>query len=137
MNLIEELKEKYIQFCCDFYNEHAPEDKIWFGRMFDDCHQEHNKRNSSMYRWQFPLMILKDSQTEIDQLKEALEIKEKLNKALRIADAEKSKRIDAVCESIDSFFDDQVGTPTQREYCNFIAEIKQALRGVNDINHPR
>ncbi|OTG95078.1 hypothetical protein B9T24_10015 [Acinetobacter sp. ANC 4654] len=39
------------------------------------------------------------------------------------------KQMDAVCESIDSFFDNQVGTPTQREYCNFIVEIKQALRG--------
>jgi len=67
-----ELKEKYIQFCCDFYNEHAPEDKIWFGRMFDDCHQEHNKRNSSMYRWQFPLKVLKDQQAIIDDLKSQL-----------------------------------------------------------------
>lgn len=64
---MDELKEKYIQFCCDFYNEHAPEDKIWFGRMFDGCHQEHNKRNSSMYRWQFPLIILKSQQAEINQ----------------------------------------------------------------------
>lgn len=68
-----ELKEKYIQFCCDFYNEHAPEDKLWFGRMYDECLQEHNKRNSTMYRWQFPLMILKDRQAEIDQLNSVLD----------------------------------------------------------------
>src|SRR5690606_33021724 len=62
-----------IEFCCNFYNEHAPEDKIWFGRMFDDCHEEHNKRNSSMYRWQFPLRVLKEQQAIIDQLNSVLE----------------------------------------------------------------
>ncbi|SDY60185.1 hypothetical protein [Acinetobacter kyonggiensis] len=67
-----ELKEKYIQFCCDFYNEHAPEDKLWFGRMYDECLQEHNKRNSTMYRWQFPLMILKDQEAKIKELKAQL-----------------------------------------------------------------
>ena len=45
---------------------------------------------------------------------------------------ELQKRVDVVGESIESFFDNQVGTPTQREYCNFIAEIKQTLRGTND-----
>ena len=67
-----ELKEKYIQFCCDFYNEYAPEDKLWFGRMYDECLQEHNKRNSTMYRWQFPLMILKDQEAKIKELKAQL-----------------------------------------------------------------
>ena len=77
-----ELKEKYIQFCCDFYNEHAPEDKLWFGRMYDECLQEHNKRNSTMYRWQFPLMILKSQQAEIDQLKAQLALCREENKGL-------------------------------------------------------
>lgn len=45
---------------------------------------------------------------------------------------ELQKRVDVVSESIDSFFDNQVCTPTQREYCNFIAEIKQTLRGEHD-----
>lgn len=36
--------------------------------MYDECHQEHNKRNSSMYRWQFPLMVLKSQQTQIDEI---------------------------------------------------------------------
>lgn len=93
---MDELKEKYIQFCCDFYNEHAPEDKIWFGRMFDDCHQEHNKRNSSMYRWQFPLMILKSQQAEIDQ--HQLEIhalgEANLNQAMMLA--KKQEEIDSL-----------------------------------------
>lgn len=91
-----ELKEKYIQLCCDFYNEHAPEDKIWFGRMFDDCHQEHNKRNSSMYRWQFPLMILKRQQAEIDQ--HQLEVhslgEANLNQAMMLA--KKQEEIDSL-----------------------------------------
>ena len=67
-----ELKEKYIQFCCDFYNEHAPKDKLWFGRMYDECLQEHNKRNSTMYQWQFPLMILKDQEAKIEKLENEL-----------------------------------------------------------------
>lgn len=90
------LKEKYIQFCCNFYNEHANEDKIWFGRMFDDCHQEHNKRNSSMYRWQFPLMILKSQQAEINQ--HQLEIhalgEANLNQAMMLA--KKQEEIDSL-----------------------------------------
>lgn len=91
-----ELKEKYIQLCCDFYNEHANEDKIWFGRMFDGCHQEHNKRNSSMYRWQFPLMILKSQQAEINQ--HQLEIhalgEANLNQAMMLA--KKQEEIDSL-----------------------------------------
>lgn len=72
-----DLKEKYIQFCCDFYNEHAPEDKDWFGRMFDECAEEHNKRNSAMFRWQFPLMVLQNCQKEHDEL---LAFNEKLDR---------------------------------------------------------
>ena len=63
------LKEKYIQFCCDFYNEHAPEDKLWFGRMFDQCQEDYEQQNRCMYRWQFPLMILKDQEAKIKELK--------------------------------------------------------------------
>ena len=64
------MKEQYIQLCCEFYNEHSPEDKTWFGRMYDECLQEHNKRNSSMYRWQFPLMVLKSQQGRIKELEQ-------------------------------------------------------------------
>lgn len=64
------MKEQYIQLCCEFYNEHSPEDKIWFGRMYDECLQEHNKRNSSMYSWQFPLMVLKSQQGRIKELEQ-------------------------------------------------------------------
>lgn len=67
-----ELKEKYIQFCCDFYNEHAPEDKIWFGRMFEQCQEDYEQQNRCMYRWQFPLKVLKDQQALIDSLKTQL-----------------------------------------------------------------
>ena len=82
------LKEKYIQFCCDFYNEHAPEDKLWFGRMFDQCQEDYEQQNRCMYRWQFPLMILKSQQAEIDQLKAK---NTQLTHALVNANAEKSK----------------------------------------------
>lgn len=132
-----ELKEKYIQFCCDFYNEHAPEDKVWFGRMFEQCQEDYEQQNRCMYRWQFPLMILKDRQAEIDQLKAELTLCREENKGLVGTVSEQKKRVEETCKSIDSFFDDQVGTPTQREYCNFISEIKQDLRGVNDINLTR
>lgn len=67
-----ELKEKYIQFCCDFYNEHAPEDKIWFGRMFDQCQEDYEQQNRCMYRWQFPLKVLKDQEATINDLKSQL-----------------------------------------------------------------
>jgi hypothetical protein len=77
-----ELKEKYIQFCCDFYNEHAPEDKLWFGRMFEQCQEDYEQQNRCMYRWQFPLMILKDRQAEIDQLKAELSLCREENKGL-------------------------------------------------------
>lgn len=132
-----ELKEKYIQFCCDFYNEHAPEDKVWFGRMFEQCQEDYEQQNRCMYRWQFPLMILKDRQTKIDQLKSELALCREENKGLVGKVSEQQKRIEETCKSIDSFFDDQVGKPTQREYCNFISEIKQDLRGANDINLTR
>ena len=36
--------------------------------MFDQCQEEYEKDNSCMFRWQFPLMILKSCQTEIDHL---------------------------------------------------------------------
>lgn len=79
---MDELKEKYIQFCCDFYNEHAPEDKLWFGRMFEQCQEDYEQQNRCMYRWQFPLMILKDRQAEIDQLKTELALCREENKGL-------------------------------------------------------
>ncbi|MEG0132033.1 MAG: hypothetical protein RR677_11245 [Acinetobacter sp.] len=77
-----ELKEKYIQFCCDFYNEHAPKDKLWFGRMFEQYQEDYEQQNRCMYRWQFPLMILKDRQAEIDQLKTELALCREENKGL-------------------------------------------------------
>ncbi|MFN0297718.1 hypothetical protein ACKVE0_09320 [Acinetobacter albensis] len=88
-----ELKEKYIQFCCDFYNEHAPEDKVWFGRMFEQCQEDYEQQNRCMYRWQFPLMILKDRQTEIDQLNAELALCREENKGLVGKVSEQKKRV--------------------------------------------
>lgn len=62
------MKEKYIQYCCDFYNEHSPRDREWFGRMYEQCQEDYEQRNTIMYRWQFPLMILKAEQAQIDEL---------------------------------------------------------------------
>lgn len=123
-----ELKEKYIQFCCDFYNEHAPEDKIWFGRMFDDCHQEHNKRNSSMYRWQFPLMILKSQQAEIKQLKTQLAVyKEDMQK-----DAEKIGEYGKLTTSIRNEFDLWSDDSEFADVVEAQIENLEALRGEHD-----
>lgn len=75
-------------------------------------------------------------QADVDSLQRELSTtKQVLNNVIDMERAKKDKlqkRVDVVSESIDSFFDNQVRTPTQREYCNFIAEIKQALRGEHD-----
>lgn len=135
-----ELKEKYIQFCCDFYNEHTPEDKIWFGRMFDDCHQEHNKRNSSMYRWQFPLMILKSQQAEIDQ--HQLEIhalgEANLNQAMMLA--KKQEEIDSLKAQLSLQRDRNKALETEltssRNYGDGLQKrINELERGLNEVGY--
>lgn len=76
-------------------------------------------------------------QAEVDQLKNLLEKDEYAhslyyeNANLQTLVEEKDKRIEEACESINSFFDNQVSTPTPREYANFIAEILETLRGNN------
>ncbi|MFW1826431.1 hypothetical protein [Acinetobacter sp. ULE_I092] len=75
---------------------------------------------------------------EVDFLKAQLGIKRdqvkgfesEIKKAWQAVD-EKDKQIDVACKSINSFFDNQVSTPTPREYANFIAEILETLRGDN------
>lgn len=95
-----ELKEKYIQFCCDFYNEHAPEDKVWFGRMFEQCQEDYEQQNRCMYRWQFPLMILKDRQAEIDQLNAELALCREENKGLVGKVSVEKKRVEVALQVI-------------------------------------
>ncbi len=63
------MKERYIQLCCDFYNEHSLKDREWFGRMYEQCQEDYEQQNMCMYPWQFPLMILKAEQAQIDELK--------------------------------------------------------------------
>lgn len=63
-------KAKFVQLCCDFYNEHSESDKQWFARNYDQCDEPHQKDNICMYQWQFPLFVLRAQQAEIDQLKE-------------------------------------------------------------------
>lgn len=101
---MDELKEKYIQFCCDFYNEHAPEDKLWFGRMFEQCQEDYEQQNRCMYRWQFPLMILKDRQAEVDQLKTELALCCEENKGLVGKVSEQKKRIDGALSILKCFW---------------------------------
>ncbi|MEG2268075.1 MAG: hypothetical protein RSC68_27585 [Acinetobacter sp.] len=150
-----ELKEKYIQFCCDFYNEHAPKDKLWFGRMYDECLQEHNKRNSTMYRWQFPLMILKDRQAEIDQLKTELALCREENKGLvgkvseqrQINKSQLNKLINKSVRLTDAEFEYKRIRGLQAKDCLQIMRLTarneklnnelKTMRGVNDINLTR
>lgn len=63
-------KAKFVQMCCDFYNEHSESDKQWFARNYDQCDEPHQKDNLCMHKWQFPLYVLRSQQDEIDQLKE-------------------------------------------------------------------
>ena len=126
-----ELKEKYIQFCCDFYKEHAPEDKLWFGRMYDECLQEHNKRNSCMCRWQFPLMILKDQEAKIKELKTQLNNME----ACYI----QQKKLVAAANTVLMNWNGEYTEHMQEHECSTdavlrtcITELKQALRGGNE-----
>ena len=107
-----ELKEKYIQFCCDFYNEHAPEDKLWFGRMFDQCQEDYEQQNRCMYRWQFPLMILKDQEAKIDELQ---------------------KQIDEGLGLIKSLYKSEFSQRSNPSiHISQIREIEKALRGENE-----
>ena len=40
----------------------------------------------------------------------------------------KKKKIQKLVKKIDTFFDEQTMTPTQREYVNFIADIQHELK---------
>ena len=57
------------------------------------------------------LIGLDDQQSKIDQLENKLK---------------------EIGTSIDAFFDEQVDTPTSREYSNFIADLGKALRGEHE-----
>ena len=103
------LKEKYIQFCCDFYNEHAPEDKLWFGRMFDQCQEDYEQQNRCMYRWQFPLMILKDQEAQIDELKHQKSLQElainqisQANQEWQRINSDLQKRVDELEDNVNN-----------------------------------
>lgn len=65
-------KEQFVKICCDFYNKHSESDKQWFARNYDQCDEAHEKNNTCMFRWQFPLLVLRTKQSEINQLKAEL-----------------------------------------------------------------
>jgi len=71
-------------------------------------------------------------QAEFDAMTEALLNQTQLLAKQKAEVEEKDKRIEEACESINSFFDNQVSTPTPREYANFIAEILEVLRGEHE-----
>ena len=120
---MDELKEKYIQFCCDFYNEHAPKDKLWFGRMFEQCQEDYEQQNRCMYRWQFPLMILKDRQAEVDQLKTELALFQQAIKGLVGKVSEQKKRIEDALSQIDQ------SRKIHDDPYDVICDVEKALRG--------
>lgn len=76
------------------------------------------------------LSIAKDIQASLKP--ELIESERQMNAELTDENMRLEARIEAACESINSFFDNQVSTPTPREYANFIAEILEALRGEHE-----
>lgn len=76
--------------------------------------------------------VWQSRQSEFDAITEALLNQTQLLAKQKVEVEEKDKRIEATCKSINSFFDNQVSTPTPREYANFIAEILEALRGEHE-----
>lgn len=52
------LKQEYVQHLCDFYNEHSPQDKEWFGRNFENCLEPIELNNICMYHFMLPLFVL-------------------------------------------------------------------------------
>lgn len=63
---------------------------------------------------------------------ELIESERQMNAQLTDENMKLEARIDVACKSINSFFDNQVSTPTPREYANFIAEILEVLRGEHE-----
>lgn len=94
------MRDQYIQLCCDFYNEHTPKDKLWFGRMYDQCQEEYEKQNRCMFRWQFPLMVLKSEQAKINELKKHIEKQNDVIEAQKACRDELQNRIDSAVEKL-------------------------------------
>lgn len=105
-----------------------------------------NWLNGGWYTWQSRQAEVDELQSQINEMAEVgLSLESELNKKdehahnlyyenanLQTLVEEKDKRIEEACESINSFFDNQVSTPTPREYANFIAEILETLRGEHE-----
>src|SRR5690606_39198827 len=130
-------------------------------RMFDDCHEEHNKRNSSMYRWQFPLRVLKEQQAIIDQLNSVLEegtkewlqaielgtyfenvakpLKEENNRLkaqlndMEVCYIKKKKQLEEALVCVDQAKDGYYGFSNEGgDTDNLVKDLEKALRGAND-----
>lgn len=118
----ESLKEKYPNFpICEFYGD---EKDLWnFKQGEIDNLNEMNKRY---------IRKMQEQQDQIAELKTQLNNMEQCYIEMKKLVENLQKPIEEVCLSINLFFDVQVRTPSPREYCNFIAEIGQTLRGDHD-----
>lgn len=54
------LKQQFIQYHCDFYNEHSESDRKWFGRNFDNCLEPIELHNRCMFQFMIPLFIISE-----------------------------------------------------------------------------
>ena len=63
-NEINHIKDQYIQYFCDFYDEYSDLDKAWFARQFNSCLDPIELYNSCMFIWMIPLFILSKTHKE-------------------------------------------------------------------------
>lgn len=61
---LDQLKNEYIQYFCEFHDEYAEVEKAWFEKKFNDCLQENELNNFCMFIWLIPLFILSQQHKE-------------------------------------------------------------------------
>lgn len=132
------MKEKYIQYCCDFYNEHSPKDREWFGRMYEQCQEDYEQQNMCMYHWQFPLMVLKAEQAQIDELNiknqrylgKMQEQQDQIAELKKELKEWKSKSLAArvLCETAGALLDGYA----HQDAMVILDDLEEALRGASD-----
>lgn len=126
------VKQKFIEHFLFDYTDKDEFEIQMLSEIFEGIYYQKDKHFKPESKYWQVFRCLQDQQTIINNLKSRLNNMEACYIGVKKEVEGQQKRIEEVCQSIDLFFDDQVGTPTQREYCNFIAEIKQALRGEHE-----
>ncbi|MCG2575181.1 hypothetical protein LVY74_16715 [Acinetobacter sp. ME22] len=78
-----------------------------------------------------------EQQKRIDELETHQEKQSECIKNLVSQRNSASSRVESSLILIEKFFDDQVQTPTPRQYANFIQEIYETLRGNDQTQEPQ